>query len=71
MSVQCVFAAQQVGLPMAAAGLVSTVDGNFLGDFERTAKDVFLERGGGSFGNLPTLGPSPHLFRGGCCSFLL
>ena len=42
MSVQCVFAAWQVGLPMAAAGSVSMVDGNFVGDFERTAKDVVL-----------------------------
>ena len=42
MSVQCVFAAQRVGLPVAAAGYVATVDGNFLGDFEPTAKDVVL-----------------------------
>ena len=42
MSVRCVFVARRVGLPVAAAGYVATVDGNFLGDFERTAKDVVL-----------------------------
>ena len=42
MSVQCVFAAQRVGLLVGAAGYVATVDVNLLGVFERTAQDVVL-----------------------------